>query len=77
VVEFEPTLGFEDFSFYLLEKPGCYFLIGNCDGAHRSSGHGAGPCTVHNPSYDFNDELIPFGASIWVRLVQGGLKQAR
>jgi hippurate hydrolase len=33
-------------------------------------GHGAGPCTLHNPSYDFNDELIPLGGSLWVRLVE-------
>lgn len=70
VLEFEPTMGAEDFSFYLLEKPGCYFLIGNGDGAHRTSGHDAGPCVLHNPSYDFNDDLIPLGASMWVRLVE-------
>lgn len=70
VLEFEPTMGSEDFSFYLLEKPGCYFLIGNGDGAHRAGGAGGGPCMLHNPSYDFNDELIPIGASMWVRLVE-------
>lgn len=70
VIEFEPTMGAEDFSYFLLEKPGCYFLIGNGDGAHRSGGHGAGPCMLHNPSYDFNDELIPLGGSMWVRLVE-------
>ncbi len=61
VLEFEPTMGAEDFSFFLQKIPGCYFLIGNGDGAHRESGHGMGPCMLHNPSYDFNDELIPFG----------------
>jgi hippurate hydrolase len=70
VQEFEPTMGAEDFSFFLLEKPGCYFLIGNGDGAHRTGGHGAGPCMLHNPSYDFNDELIPLGGSMWVRLAE-------
>jgi amidohydrolase len=74
VVEFEPTLGAEDFCFYLLEKPGCYFLIGNGDGDHRSRGHGGGPCMLHNPSYDFNDELIPLGGSMWVRLVEEWFK---
>jgi hippurate hydrolase len=73
VAEFEPTMGAEDFSFYLLEKPGCYFLIGNGEGGHRSSGHGDGPCTLHNPSYDFNDELIPLGATMWVRLAESWL----
>ena len=61
VHEFEPTMGAEDFSYFLLEKPGCYFLIGNGDGSHRDGGHGMGPCMLHNPSYDFNDELIPLG----------------
>ena len=46
------------------EKPGCYFLIGNGDGSHRESGHGVGPCMLHNPSYDFNDDLIPLGATV-------------
>ena len=41
-------MGAEDFSFFLLEKPGCYFLIGNGDGEHRSGGHGGGPCMLHN-----------------------------
>ena len=43
---------------------------GTAAGAHRSEGHGAGPCTLHNASYDFNDELIPIGASYWARLVE-------
>ena len=66
----EPTMGAEDFSFFLLEKPGCYLFAGNGDGDHRDSGHGLGPCHLHNPSYDFNDALIPIGATFWVRLVQ-------
>ena len=74
VLEFEPTMGAEDFSYYLLEKPGCYFMIGNGDGEHRHSGHGMGPCMLHNPSYDFNDDLIPLGATAWVRLAEAWLK---
>jgi amidohydrolase len=70
VKEFEPTMGAEDFSFFLQEKPGCYFLIGNGDGSHRSAGHGGGPCMLHNASYDFNDELIALGGSMWVRLAE-------
>jgi len=70
VKEFEPTMGAEDFSYFLLQKPGCYFVIGNGNGAHRSAGHGEGPCLLHNPSYDFNDELIPLGGSMWVRLAE-------
>ncbi|HEY1611089.1 MAG TPA: M20 aminoacylase family protein [Paraburkholderia sp.] len=64
----EPTMGAEDFSFMLLEKPGCYAFLGNGDGRHREAGHGAGPCMLHNASYDFNDDLLPVGSSYWVRL---------
>lgn len=74
VKDFEPTMGGEDFSYFLLEKPGCYFLIGNGDGSHRAGGHGVGPCMLHNSSYDFNDELIPLGGSMWVRLAEKWLK---
>jgi amidohydrolase len=77
VIDFEPTMGAEDFSFFLLEKPGSYFLIGNGDGVHRTSGHGLGPCMLHNPSYDFNDELIPLGGSFWVQLAEAWLAQPR
>jgi amidohydrolase len=73
VVPFEPTMGAEDFSFFLQAKPGCYFVFGNGDGAHREGGHGLGPCMLHNPSYDFNDELIPVGASCWVKLAEAWL----
>jgi len=66
----EPTMGAEDFSFMLQEIPGAYAFIANGDGAHREMGHGGGPCTLHNPSYDFNDELIPLGGSLWVKLVE-------
>ncbi len=66
----EPTMGSEDFAFMLLEKPGCYVFIGNGDGEHRMHGHGLGPCNLHNPSYDFNDDLLPIGASYWVRLAE-------
>ena len=77
VLEFEPTMGSEDFSYFLQEKPGCYFLIGNGDGSHRDGGHGLGPCMLHNPSYDFNDELIPLGATAWVRLAEKWLAAPR
>ena len=77
VLDFEPTMGAEDFSYFLLEKPGCYFLIGNGDGSHREGGHGLGPCMLHNPSYDFNDDLIPLGATAWVRLAEKWLATPR
>ncbi|HRO82258.1 MAG TPA: M20 aminoacylase family protein [Alicycliphilus denitrificans] len=66
----EPTGGAEDFSFMLQAKPGAYVFIANGDGTHRDMGHGAGPCTLHNPSYDFNDALIPLGGTYWVELAR-------
>lgn len=72
----EPTMGAEDFAFMLQEKPGCYVFIGNGDGEHRTSGHGLGPCNLHNPSYDFNDDLLPLGATFWVRLAEAYLRNA-
>jgi amidohydrolase len=69
----EPTMGAEDFAFMLQEKPGCYVFIGNGEGAHRAGGHGLGPCQLHNTSYDFNDALLPIGASYWVRLAEMSL----
>ncbi|WP_310633707.1 M20 aminoacylase family protein [Paraburkholderia sp.] len=66
----EPTMAAEDFSFMLRAKPGCYAFIGNGSGDHRAVGHGAGPCLLHNASYDFNDALLPVGASYFVRLVE-------
>jgi amidohydrolase len=69
----EPTMGAEDFAFMLQHKPGAYIFIGNGEGAHRGAGHGIGPCNLHNASYDFNDELLPIGASYWVRLAEAYL----
>jgi len=66
----EPTMGAEDFAFMLQEKPGCYVFLGNGEGGHRAGGHGLGPCQLHNASYDFNDDLLPIGASYWVRLAE-------
>ena len=71
----EPTMGAEDFAFMLQAKPGAYCFIANGDGAHREMGHGGGPCTLHNPSYDFNDDLIPLGATYWVKLAEEWLAQ--
>ena len=72
-LDVEPTMGAEDFAFMLQAKPGCYVFIGNGDGDHRAGGHGLGPCQLHNGSYDFNDQLLPIGASYWVKLVETGL----
>lgn len=70
----QPVLGSEDFAFMLLEKPGCYVYVGNGNGEGREPGHGLGPCNLHNPSYDFNDALLPIGATYWVRLAERFLK---
>nr|WP_315468762.1 M20 aminoacylase family protein [uncultured Undibacterium sp.] len=69
----EATMGAEDFAYMLQHKPGCYVFLGNGEGKHRSAGHGLGPCNLHNPSYDFNDDLLPIGASYWVGLVRAFL----
>lgn len=58
--------GSEDFAWMLQEKPGCYIVLGNGAGEQ----HG---CHVHNPGYDFNDDCIPIGAAMWVRLVERAL----
>lgn len=72
-----PFMGAEDFSFYLEEVPGCYLFLGNGEGEHRMNAyHGMGPCTLHNPNYDFNDELLPVGATYWVKLVEAFLAKA-
>jgi amidohydrolase len=70
----EPTMGAEDFAYMLQHKPGCYVFIGNGEGEHRSAGHGLGPCNLHNPSYDFNDDLLPIGARYWVQLATSYLR---
>jgi hippurate hydrolase len=66
----QPTMGSEDFAFMLEKVPGCYIFLGNGDGNHRLSGHGLGPCDLHNPSYDFNDRLLPIGSNYWVQLAK-------
>ena len=57
-----PKMASEDFAFMLNEKPGAYVWLGN--------GPGEGGCLLHNPSYDFNDDALPVGASYWARLVE-------
>ncbi|WP_284618739.1 M20 aminoacylase family protein [Aquabacterium humicola] len=64
----QPLTGSEDFSFFLEQVPGCYFLLGNGEGD-------AGGCDVHNPGYDFNDAALGTGASFWVRLAESYLSK--
>ncbi|WP_341539069.1 M20/M25/M40 family metallo-hydrolase, partial [Pseudomonas viridiflava] len=73
--DIEPVMPSEDFSFLLQKVPGGYAFLGNGDGEHRGHEHGIGPCELHNASFDFNDELLPAGATYIVRLVQAFLSQ--
>ena len=57
-----PLMWAEDFSFMLEARPGAFIFVGNGDSAG-----------IHHPAYDFNDEVIPFGTSYWVRLVETAL----
>ena len=63
--EMAPRTASEDFSYMLEAKPGAFIFIGN--------GKGEGACDVHNPHYDFNDDIIPLGASFFVRLIETNL----
>ncbi|SDZ62174.1 M20 aminoacylase family protein [Pseudomonas salomonii] len=69
----KPTMAAEDFAHMLEHKPGCYVFIGNGEGGHRNVGHGPGPCVLHNASFDFNDDILPIGATYWVRLAEACL----
>lgn len=67
-MEAEPSMGAEDFSFMLNKRPGAYLFLGQAGGPSA--------CNVHNPRYDFNDEILPIGASLLASLVESGLKRA-
>jgi len=67
--EHEPTMGGEDFSYMLQARPGAYVFLGQGGGA----GGEASPCFLHNPNYDFNDEVIPLGAGYLAALVEESL----
>jgi amidohydrolase len=57
-----PEMGSEDFAFMLQEKPGCYVWLG--------AGKGGDTPNIHSPQYDFNDDVLPIGASYWVTLAE-------
>ena len=63
-----PTMAGEDFAFMLQARPGCFVFIGN--------GPGQAGCMLHSPRYDFNDAILPLGASYWARLVERYLPAA-
>ena len=56
-------MGSEDFSFMLNERPGAYILIGNGESA-----------PVHNPNYNFDDDIIPAGIAYWAELTKSRLR---
>jgi hippurate hydrolase len=65
VTDGEPTMGGEDFSYMLQAKPGAYVFLGQ--------GGTQGGCFLHNPGYDFNDEVIPLGAGYLAALAEESL----
>jgi hippurate hydrolase len=65
ITDHEPTMGGEDFSFMLQARPGAYVFLGQ--------GGGLGGCFLHNPGYDFNDEVIPLGAGYLAALAEESL----
>ena len=65
IVDPPPTMGGEDFSYMLQERPGAYVFLGQGGGPHN--------CFLHNPGYDFNDEVIPLGAGYLASLVEQSL----
>ena len=69
VPDCEPAACSEDFAQMLTAKPGCYLLIGN-----GTEGHNGRP--LHNPGYDFNDDVLATGAAYWVRLAENVLGRA-
>jgi amidohydrolase len=62
-----PSMGGEDFSYMLEARPGCYVWLG------IGPGKGEGGCMLHSSRYDFNDDILPIGASYWVKLVENEL----
>ena len=62
VVQTQPTTGAEDFAFMLKAKSGSYIMLGAGRSAHEA--------LLHHPKYDFNDEILPVGASYWATLVE-------
>jgi hippurate hydrolase len=58
-------MGAEDFAYMLAEKPGSYIWVGQFDQGHREQ--------VHHPGYNFNDRILPIGASYFSRLVERAL----
>ena len=58
----EALMGSEDFSYMLEACPGAYIFLGGGDDKHQFS--------VHNPRYDYNDDILKIGATLWATLVE-------
>ena len=67
VVSCSPVMTSEDFGYMLQFRPGAYLLLGNGE-------EGVGGCSLHNPAYDFNDDILTTGADFWVSLIETQLK---
>ncbi|MCS3467350.1 hippurate hydrolase [Pseudomonas sp. JUb42] len=65
LTDIAPFNGSEDFAWFLRERPGCYLIIGN--------GEGEQSCMIHDPRYDFNDDILMRGAGYWIKLTQAYL----
>jgi amidohydrolase len=63
--DLDPSMGAEDFAFMLQKRPGAYFRIGQ--------GGAESGCFLHNSRYDFNDDILPLGSALFVRLAEHAL----
>lgn len=63
-----PFMGSEDFAYFLEERPGTYFMLGTAKTGNDPA--------LHNPKYDFNDDILPVGATFWTELAEDFLKGA-
>ena len=67
ITDIDPSMGGEDFSYLLNNKPGSYLYIGQGDENHKAH--------LHTTKYDFNDDLLPIGVNFWVELVKNFFKK--
>jgi hippurate hydrolase len=63
-----PVMTSEDFGYMLQARPGAYLLLGNGE-------EGIGGCSLHNPNYDFNDDILSIGADFWIALIENQLNR--
>ena len=62
ITDIDPSMGGEDFSYLLEQKPGSYLYLGQGDDNHQAH--------LHTTKYDFNDNILPIGVNFWVELVK-------